>query len=137
MRLKAVIPDLVVLALVIPAVTFIFRAVDDRKLAALMAGALFVLVPLALMLWRLQRPLHGRGAQACWWGGVLSFWLLFALPILGMRLWHWDLPFDQIHFLGVSGPIWHKTANSGYLVMMALVAMGGWLSSARRPAKAG
>lgn len=136
MRLKSVLPDLVILALVIPAVILIFRLIPDRRSAALMAGTLFVMVPLGLMLRRWRQPLNGRAAQACWWGGVLFFWVIFALPILGMRLLYWELPFEEIVFLGIPGPVWHRSANSGFLVMMGLIAAGGWLSAGRRTSRA-
>lgn len=108
---------LILVAIMVP---FIFRLVPDRRIAATMAGSLFVFVPLILMLWRWKRAEPETAfSKRLWWLSVLQFWVLFALPILGMRLLFWEMPFDDIRFFGVPGPLWHSWSTRSYLVMLA------------------
>lgn len=131
MRLKAVLFDLVLLALTVPAVILLFRFIPDRQTAAFYAGLLFVAVPGVMMLHhrRLGQP-NGR-AEFFWWGGVLFFWGVFALPIFFLRLFSGDTPFAELSMLGIPAPQWHQGANIAYLIMCVAVVLAGWLSSAR------
>lgn len=135
MRLHAVKWDLLTLVLMIPVVMGLFRVIDDRALASLYAGALFVLGPAALMIARWRRPLPAPMAHLIWWNGVLLFWVAFALPILGMRLAHWGEPFAELQWLGVPATVWHRTANIFYILMMGSVAVSGWLAAGRPPTR--
>ncbi|MBX3034439.1 MAG: hypothetical protein KF865_10995 [Bdellovibrionaceae bacterium] len=134
MRLKPVLMELICLALLVPVVVLLFRVIPDRIAAATTAGTLFVLVPLVFMVRRWRQPLKSRSSNRLWWVGVLQFWILFALPILGMRLMFWGTPFEEFTFFGVSGPEWHRLSSRSYLLMTAAIALAGWLSPKIRKA---
>lgn len=125
MRLKSIVLDALLLILTVPAVILIFRMVPDRKVAATFAGLLFVLVPVAMMVHRWKNPLPTRSANAVWWVGVLQFWLLFSLPILGSRLLFWETPFEQFTFFGFSGTQWHEFSSKSYTMMCVFVLLSG------------
>lgn len=101
----------------IVAVMGIFRFIEDRQIAATVAGFLFVLVPLVLMALEYRRA---GLREKLWFAGVLQFWVLFALPILGVRLLNWGVPFEQLSVLGVPGPVLHQFSSKSYMVMMVI-----------------
>jgi hypothetical protein len=117
MRQKRFLAYLAGQAVVIIAVVFIFKLNRDVKLASVQAGALFVLLPLALGIFEFKKAGFSR---VSFYIGLLQFWVLFALPILGLRLMNWDVPFNELSFLGVPGMTLHQYANHSYMVMMAM-----------------
>lgn len=117
MRLKRFLAYLAVQAFVIIAVVFIFKLNADVKLASVEAGTLFVLLPVILGGVEFRKAGFSRKS---FYLGLLQFWILFALPILGLRLFNWDIPFNDLSILGVPGTTLHQYANHSYMVMMAL-----------------
>lgn len=118
--------EMVVLALTVPLVMLTFRLIPDRKIAATVAGILFVLGPILMV--RSHRRLPWRpGPDRLWWAAVAQFVLLFAIPILGLRLLFWETPFEELRFFGVPGPQWHRLANTSYLIMaVGVLGAGLW-----------
>lgn len=104
-------------------VTASFKMIADRQVAATVAGTLFVVVPAVLMLLEYRRA---RWQELMWYVGVLQFWLLFALPILGLRLLNWGIPFDQLSFLGIPGSVMHQWSSKSYMIMTAFTAWTMW-----------
>ena len=101
-------------------------------MAATIAGTLFVVKP---VLWMGLEYRHSGLEKTVWFVGVLQFWTLFALPILGLRLANWGVPFDQLSFLGLRGSTLHLWSSKSYTVMMLLTAWEAW--KARKTKKAG
>jgi hypothetical protein len=119
MRQKRFLIYLLTQLIVIVGVVVLFKVADEVKIASVEAGCLFVLLPL-LLAWK---EFQVAGLQRKWFYlGLLQFWLLFALPILGLRLTHWEAAFSDLSVLGVPGPVLHRFANSSYLMMMLLTA---------------
>ncbi len=123
MRRNAYLIYLICQGLVIVLVTASFKTIADRQVAATVAGTLFVVVPVVLMLLEYRRA---RFQEAIWYVSVLQFWLLFALPILGLRLLNWGIPFDQLSFLGIPGPTMHQWSSKSYMIMTAFTAWTLW-----------
>ena len=117
MRQKRFVIYFLIQASVIAAVMALFKLNTDVRLASVEAGALFVLWPIYFLVYELRS--HGTSRKS-FLVGLVQFWILFAVPILALRLLNWDVPFEDISFLGVSGPFLHKYANSSYMLMMAL-----------------
>lgn len=113
---KALGFDFIILALTVPLVVLCFRLIPDRKVAATVAGILFVLGPVAMALVHRKLPWLGK-VDVLWWVALAQFFLLFAIPILGVRLLYWETPFEEIRIFGQPGPLWHRLANTSYLVM--------------------
>ena len=123
MRQKRFLFYLLVQVLVIIAVTLLFKLNADIKIAAVEAGALFVVMPVVLM--GFETLLTGF-TRKLWLAGLLQFWLLFALPIIGLRLMNWDVDFKDLSFLGVPGPTLHFWSSKSYLLMMVATAWEAW-----------
>lgn len=130
MRLKPVFFDLFLLTLTVPVVILLFKVIPDRTTAAFYAGVLFVSVPIVMMLQH-RRLNFANGAEWIWWGGVLFFWALFALPIFILRLSSGTVPFAELSILGVPAPAWHSGANVAYIVMFGAVLLAGWMGGPR------
>lgn len=113
---------------VIGAVLVIFRVIPERQTAATVAGLLFVILPLILMVLEYRRA---QLEEMIWFVTVLQFWTVFALPILGIRLLNWGVPFDQLSFVGIPGPVLHQFSSKSYMVMMLYTAWC-WIKLARR-----
>lgn len=119
MRLNSFLVYLLIQIAVIISVVIIFKVIPDRAIAATVAGILFVVMPLGLMVDHYRRR---RGAFRAWYIGVLQFWLLFALTILGVRLLNWGVEFDKLSVFGVPAPLLHQWSSKSYMVMMLVTA---------------
>lgn len=116
---------LILEVVVIFAVMGFFRFIQDRQIAATFAGSLFVGVPLVLMIAEYRAE---KLKNWVWFLCAAQFWVLFALPILGMRLLNWGVEFDSLSFLGISGPQMHAWSSKSYMLMVIATAWF-WIKS--------
>ncbi len=104
-------------------VVLFFKYIGDRQIAATAAGSLFVGVPLGMLLVEFRRT--GFKSKV-WMFVVLQFWILFALPIMGLRIFNWGVPFEDLSFFGVSGPFLHRWSSKSYMLMMVSTLWAYW-----------
>ena len=123
MRRNRFLAYLLIQFVVIVAVMVIFRVIPDRQIAATVAGFLFVTMPVGLMFWEYKQA---EVQETIWFVTMLQFWTIFALPILGLRLFNWGVPFENLSFLGLPGPALHYWSSKSYMVMMAVTAIRWW-----------
>lgn len=123
MRRNAFFVYLNIQVVIIALVMVIFKFIVDRQVAATVAGSLFVVLPVVLMGFEYKRA---QLKHFYWFLSVMQFWTLFALPIMGIRLLNWGVPFDQLSFLGIAGPFLHHWSSKSYMVMMAVTAWVAW-----------
>jgi hypothetical protein len=117
-------------------VPILFKSIPDRKLAASLAGAGFVLIPL-IFLWTVylikmsstSEAVHLNkkhlGLSITNWSVFLTmqFWILFAIPIFFSRVIYWDEDFQSFQFFGLfSAELWHRLSSKSYLIMV--IGMG-------------
>ncbi len=129
MRRNAFLGYLIAELIVIVVVMFLFKLIEDRQVAATIAGVLFVGLPIVMMAFEYRRA---GTEEIVWYVGVLQFWTLFALPILGLRVFNWGVPFDQLSFIGIPGPVLHQWSSKSYMAMMLVTAWAWWRSPRRR-----
>ena len=128
MRLNPYSKYLFLQALMLPLVIAIFKLIPDRKTAALLAGSLFLLLCLGTF-WNEARE---RKFQAkFFWAGGLQFFLLFALPILLLRLTHWEQPFGEITWGPIRAADLHELSNKSYILWMVATLFEGYRSLLR------
>lgn len=123
MRRNAFLIYLIVQVVVILLVTAIFKFIPDRQIAATIAGVLFVGIPDVLMLLEYRRA---GFRHLIWFVAVFQFWVLFAIPILGLRIMNWGVPFEELSFLGIPGPVLHQWSSKSYMLMMAATVWEHW-----------
>jgi hypothetical protein len=114
---------LVIEILTVISVVGIFRVIPDRQIAASFAGSLFVGAPLLMMI---HQGAVNLKKNWLWYACALQFWLLFAVPILGLRVLNWDVPFYQLNILGFTGPQLHLWSSKSYMVFMIGTAWAYW-----------
>lgn len=110
-------------ALVIGAVMILFKFIADRQIAATVAGVLFVGLPLGLMAYEFKQA---QFKQKLWFLGTLQFWVLFALPILGLRIFNWGVEFQSLSVFGVPGPLLHQWSSKSYMLWMVVTLITSW-----------
>jgi hypothetical protein len=100
--------------LVVLIVTLCFRFVDDKKVASVIAGLIFLVAPFYVIG---REVLAGQAwKRPSFWGAVI--FLLSALPIFFLRIFHWQESFENLSLFGFSGPQWHRFSNTTFLVML-------------------
>lgn len=92
-----------------------FKVIPEKQVAALVAGLLFLVSSLGILLVELKQPDFKK--RFTFWG-TLAFVVLSALPILGLRVLNWGVPFDQLSVLGIPGPELHKFSNYMFFIMV-------------------
>lgn len=132
MRRNAFFGYLIAEVTVIILVMVFFKFISDRQIAATLAGILFVGLPLLMMILEYRRAGFKEGV---WFLAVLQFWIVFALPILGLRIFNWGVPFEELSFLGFPGPVLHKWSSKSYMIMMFFTAWS-WFRVWRQNKKA-
>lgn len=126
MRRNVFLGYLIAQVLVIVLVIVIFKMIPDRQIAATIAGLLFVALPVGMMTFEYRRA----GVEYFYWFiAVLQFWTLFALPIFGLRVLNWGVPFEYLSFLGIPGPVLHQWSSKSYMVMMIFTLWSWWRST--------
>lgn len=103
--------------LLIIIVMSLFRIVEDRKIAATIAGFLFLAVPAFFLVWDFRVARKGEPLTLIWRFSVLQFLILFAIPIFWARVFHWNVEFSEITVAGVPAALLHRLSNGSFLVM--------------------
>ena len=108
---------------------YLFRSNPDKVTASYWAGALFVLIPISMMM---REWIFFKFLNRFWWAAVLQFWFGFALPIFVMRVIHprESLSGMKIGFIEVD--LWHKASNLSYLLLMAVTLLS-WFLTRKKP----
>lgn len=111
--------EFLILLLWIPCVIFIFKFIQDRKLAGLVAGTGFLLIPV-FNIFRERMNHHAypssRLARVVASG---AFFLLSAMPIFLFRVFNWDKSLEEISIFGIlSGRQLHSLSNILFVGMI-------------------
>lgn len=94
-------------------VMLLFRLISDRQIAATIAGAGFILLPILFLISELKNAKHG------WHLFTLSFFLVTsALPIFGLRVLNWGVEFDSLNIMGVQASFIHKISSYIYILIL-------------------
>lgn len=108
-----------ILALWIPAVMIIFKLINDRAWASIVAGIGFIFWPaLFLILEIYSKNLKSKLHIV----GCLQFLILSAIPIFLLRILNWGINFNELSLFGVSAVMFHQFSNISYLIMTIAIA---------------
>lgn len=112
------------LLVVMLAVPFIFKTIPDKKTASLVASSLFLISGLLC----LRQSLVNKSKLL----KVVSlvFLIGFSLPIIGLRLFNWEVEFSQLSLLGIPGEWFHKVSTWVFIAMLGVSLGVNW---SRRP----
>jgi len=123
MRKKKYLYDFVIQILLIGAVIMLFQKSPNKIQASFWASALFVMMPLSMMS---REWILFRFSNKVWWGAVLQFWLLFAIPIMTMRILHPRVSLSEVTLGGVPINLWHQLSNISFLFLMSATLWSWW-----------
>ncbi len=102
----------------IPVVIILFKFVEDRQIASLIAGLGFLFLP-AVLLMKEFKAKQQRSMLVIFCS--LQFLIFFAGPIFLLRVLNWNTAFEKIEFFGISPSVLHKYSNISYLLLVAVV----------------
>lgn len=110
--------EFVVLLLWIPCVIFIFKFIQDRKIAGLVAGAGFLALPLFNM-YRERKSAAETSSRLTRVAASGLFFLLSAMPIFLYRVFNWDKNLEEISIFGImTGRQLHSFSNILFVTMI-------------------
>jgi hypothetical protein len=105
--------------LVVLIVMGVFKVVADLALGGLIAGAVFLLSTLVIVIleWKIRQAwtMALIGGLIFFFGGVL--------PILALRLLSWGEPFKTAHMGPITGDFLHRSSNFLYLIFLVGIFM--------------
>lgn len=101
--------------LVIVLVMTFFKVIPERKIAALSAGALFLLTPLVVLFFEYQAKALMKRMSSY---GAAIFLLLSAIPIFYLRVANWSDDFTSLSLAGITGPELHQLSNKIFMLML-------------------
>jgi hypothetical protein len=99
-------------ALWVVAVILIFRSIEERKTAAMIASAGFIFIPLSVLI---VEKIGGERVRALIWIGHLQFLIFFAIPIVILNFFSQGL--GEIPF-PITAQDFHKFSNWSYFLMI-------------------
>lgn len=110
--------------LVSATVVAIFRLIEDRFLAGMVAGSLFIAVGLLIVGRGLAERTFRRSATFVI--GCVHL-LAIAMPMVVVRLLNRDVEFREIRIWGMPGPVFHGLSEMLYLILLiATFGEGLW-----------
>ncbi|AZZ35887.1 hypothetical protein CIK05_03450 [Bdellovibrio sp. qaytius] len=110
--------ELLVLLLWVPCVIIIFKFIQDRKIAGLVAGTGFLFIPL-FNIFRERLSLANSSSRLARVFASGVFFLLSAMPIFLFRIFNWDKSLEEISIFGIlSGRQLHSLSNILFVGMI-------------------
>lgn len=101
--------------LIVAAVPFIFRYIEPKRIAALWAGSLFVILGISVLYGSLKYETLRRTFFTLV-GGIHLF--IVSVPMLAARIYFFDTDFDQIQIMGLGAPQFHKYSEWVYIGLL-------------------
>ena len=113
MRLVA---ELIVVALV----PLIFRFIENRLYAGMVAGTVFILVGLYVIWPGVRQP----DERKCFsfWAGLLHL-VVSGLPLLVTRVLNASSKFEDVMVLGLPGPVFHRFSTAIFSVLLIATSL--------------
>lgn len=105
---------LVIHALVTVGVVMSFRFIDERPIAALLAGSLFLSSGLFIVLKEYR--------YRSWTFVVHTLFLAFVvIPMLVTRIAYWGQDFSELTILTIPAPAFHQMSSRLYLILVVVI----------------
>ena len=110
--------EFLLLLLWIPCVIFIFKYIQDRKLAGLVAGAGFLALPI-FNIYRERKSLASTASRLTRVTASGLFFLFSAMPIFVFRVFNWEKSLEDISIFGIiTGRQLHSFSNVLFIAMI-------------------
>ncbi len=119
---------LVIQVSVVIGVTLSFKFIPDIQFAASVAGVLFLLSTLYILVKEIRQ--RSKKPSILLLNGV--FFLFFCIPIFALHWIHYGTPLDQLSIFGVSGQLLHKWASPMMSLCILAAAFEGLRAKIRK-----
>jgi len=93
----------------------VFSLFESRLVAGAMAGAYFVALGVFIT-YRVSRWPE-KWTSPVWYPGLIHLFVV-SLPMVITRFLNSDLPFDQVHILGLEGPVFHRLSTTVFSALI-------------------
>lgn len=110
----------VALLLWIPVVGLLFATIPEKKIASLVAGVGFLILPLLVLNSEFAKAEQKSRAVILFTG---VFFIFSALPIFLLRVLNWSREFSELSILGIPADYLHRSANFLYLLVVIAVSI--------------
>lgn len=128
--------QLLILLLWIPCVMMLFRFIDEKRVAALFAGAGFLILPTLFLVHEALLRRSGKAFSKLHSFICLEFLIFSSLPIFLLRVLNWDADFSQLSIFGVSASFLHRFSNTNYMLLLlsaAFLTFKAWRNEKSQP----
>jgi hypothetical protein len=99
-----------------------FKLIHPKEFASLFAGSSFVIGCFVVLYAEWLRFHHLKSLTSI---ATMLFLFLFAIPIFGVRLLNYGIPFDQLKVWGIPSPMMHGLSNYGFILMVLVIVFDG------------
>lgn len=115
---------------VVPLVILTFKFISDRKIASLIASAMFFTITIVHLYKKKKtekefqikekerQKISLEFFHRVWWLGYLQFLLFFALPIFLLRILNFEKDFSELELFGIKGSTFHYFSNYSYWILL-------------------
>lgn len=128
--------ELLLLAVWLPCVLTLFKVIPERRIAAVVAGTGFIVLPLLFLIMELSNKRQIGLSSKVHLYICAEFLLVSALPIFLLRLLNWDREFSDLSLFGIPAPSLHGFSNLNYLVLVvstSYLAYQEWRNEKSQP----
>lgn len=108
---------LVLEVMTVPAVILIFKSIESRVTAGLIAGSLFIALGVFLFFKNLSWVNYLR--SPVFWFVVIHLFFI-AIPLLLFRTLNLDTPFEELKIIGIPGPTFHRISENVFTVLVVM-----------------
>lgn len=105
-----------------------FKFIPDRQIAAIFAGAGFIIWPSLFLFLEMRAEKKSKVHIFA----LALFLVAAALPIFLLRVIHWGEDFSTLTLLGMPAVNLHKTSNFFYLIVMVSCFYNSWILERKR-----
>ena len=105
----------------------LFKIVSEKQVAALLAGAGFILLPLLILYFEVTGKKNKIHISV-----ILFFLITSAIPIFLLRVLNWDTDFATLSLVGIPARALHGVSNFTYLAMLASSVVCAWREDSRK-----
>jgi len=92
-----------------------FKLIPEKKVAALLAGSLFLISPVTVLFFEYKAQVLFKKFSSY---GALIFFAFSAVPIFYLRLANWSEDFGSLSMFGLSGNQLHELSNKIFMLML-------------------
>jgi hypothetical protein len=121
-RIKTYAYYFLVQIVVVFCVIMSFKLIHPKEFASLFAGSSFVIGCFVVLYAEWLRFHHLKSLTSI---ATMLFLFLFAIPIFGVRLLNYGIPFDQLKVWGIPSPMMHGLSNYGFILMVLVIVFDG------------